>query len=250
MIWNPSTYHQFTDPCTKTHKMWNVNGRLYMFCISHFASILWIFLQNTLRNIKHLLYTFRISCKFRFLLMTRKNKPRNPLTFCANADPGAKCKKRKKGRETPKKWLKIPRSILSFFAFCNKCIAHQRSIMKNIVETDETVSIRLWFFTFHDSFLIFHDKGMASFQPSWHFISIFFFCKMGSEIELSPQPLIRSSGLEAMFFLVSASCISRQHCARFLPLVCCLFYVKTVFFDFPQMHYLTWPPFSSNRFNY
>ncbi len=37
------------------------------------------FSQNTLRNMKHSLYTFRISCEFRVLLMPRKNKPQNPL---------------------------------------------------------------------------------------------------------------------------------------------------------------------------
>ncbi len=65
------------------------SGWLYTF------HILRAFSQNTTRNTKHSLYTFRISYEFRVLLMLRKNKPLNPLTFCANADPGAKCKKQK-----------------------------------------------------------------------------------------------------------------------------------------------------------
>ncbi len=52
-----------------------------------------------------------ISFEFRVLLMPRKNKPQNPLTFCANSDPGAKC------RETRKKWHEIPPIHFSFFAF-------------------------------------------------------------------------------------------------------------------------------------
>ncbi len=52
-------------------------GWLYTFCISL------MFSQNTPRNTKHSLYTFRISCEFRVLLMLRKNKPQNPLTFRA-----------------------------------------------------------------------------------------------------------------------------------------------------------------------
>ncbi len=45
--------------------------------------------QHEIRNIS--LYTFRISSEFRVLLMLRKNKPQNPLTFHANANCGAKC---------------------------------------------------------------------------------------------------------------------------------------------------------------
>ncbi len=51
------------------------------------------FSRNTPQNTKYLLYTFRISYKFRVLLMPQKNKPRNPLSFRANVDPGAKCEK-------------------------------------------------------------------------------------------------------------------------------------------------------------
>ncbi len=68
-------------------------GRLYTFHISHFTGISRMFLRNTPQNTKHSLYSFRISYKFRVLLMPRKNKPQNPLNFCANADCGAKCKK-------------------------------------------------------------------------------------------------------------------------------------------------------------
>ncbi len=85
-----------------------------------------MFSRNTPRNTKHSLYIFRISCEFRvFLLLLRKNKPRNPLTFCTNADLGAKfCKIRKKESETRKNWRKIPRYTLFVFRiFRDKCIA-------------------------------------------------------------------------------------------------------------------------------
>ncbi len=49
-----------------------------------------MFSRNTPQNTKHSLYTFRISCKFRFLLMLQKTKPRNPLSFRSNADSGTK----------------------------------------------------------------------------------------------------------------------------------------------------------------
>ncbi len=58
---------------------------------SYFAGILRMLLQNTPWNTKHSLYTFRISCEFRVLLMLLKNKPRNPLICHSNANPGAKC---------------------------------------------------------------------------------------------------------------------------------------------------------------
>ncbi len=76
---------------------------LYTFLISHFAGILWMFSQNTPQNMEYSLYTFRISCEFRVLLIPRKNKTRNPLSCRVNADPGTKCKKQKKGRKTQKK---------------------------------------------------------------------------------------------------------------------------------------------------
>ncbi len=41
--------------------------------------------------------------------MPRKNKPPNPFTFRANADPGGKCEKWKKGLEMWKKRREIPR---------------------------------------------------------------------------------------------------------------------------------------------
>ncbi len=77
------------------------------------------FSRNTQWNTKHSLYTFLISCKFRVLLMSQKNKQQNPLGFRTNANPGkiaVKCKQRKKGRKRRKKWHKIPRYTL--FVFC------------------------------------------------------------------------------------------------------------------------------------
>ncbi len=80
-------------------------SRLYTFHILHFTGISRMFSRNTPGNTKHLLYTFRISCEFRVLLMPQKNKPQNPLTFCVNADPGVKCckmwKAKKVTRNTP-----------------------------------------------------------------------------------------------------------------------------------------------------
>ncbi len=95
---------------------WNRKHSLYTVCISHFASILQMFSRNTPLNTKHSLYTFRTSCKFCILLMLRKNKSRNPLTFRANANLGAKCVKceqRKKRHETQKKCREIP-----LYTFC------------------------------------------------------------------------------------------------------------------------------------
>ncbi len=48
---------------------------------------------KTHHEIRNTIYTFRISRKFRVLLMPWENKPQNPLTFRANADSGTKCKK-------------------------------------------------------------------------------------------------------------------------------------------------------------
>ncbi len=90
----------------------------------HFSHF--VFSRNTPRNTKHSLYTFHISCEFRVLLMPRKNKPRNPLTFRVNAGTGAKCEKPKKGTRN----AKYPTIHFSFFAFrtnfrvfSDKCIA-------------------------------------------------------------------------------------------------------------------------------
>ncbi len=49
---------------------------LFVFCISRGISRM--FSWNTPQNTKHSLYTFRISGKFRILLLPRKNKPQNP----------------------------------------------------------------------------------------------------------------------------------------------------------------------------
>ncbi len=49
------------------------------------------------------------SWEFRVLIMPRKNKPQNHLTFCANANPGTKCEKRKKrGMKCQKSGAKYP----------------------------------------------------------------------------------------------------------------------------------------------
>ncbi len=82
----------------------NPQDRLYTFRISQFTGILRMFL----RNIHYTLFTFQ--AKLRVLLMPWRNKPRNPLSFRANADPSAKCTeiwKRKKRRKTQKKWREI-----------------------------------------------------------------------------------------------------------------------------------------------
>ncbi len=90
-------------------------GQLYTFHISHFEGISWVFSWNTPRNTKHSPYTFRISCEFRVLLMPQRNKPRNPVTFRTNADPGAKCKKRRKKSD-----LKYTAIHILFLAFCDR----------------------------------------------------------------------------------------------------------------------------------
>ncbi len=57
------------------------------------AIIYFRILRNTPQNMEHLLYIFRISCKFRLLLMLRKNKQRNPLTFRVMPTLGQNAKK-------------------------------------------------------------------------------------------------------------------------------------------------------------
>ncbi len=95
---------------------------------SYFA--LQMFSRNTPWNMKHSLYTIRISSEFRVLLMPRKNKPQNSSSFRTNADPGAKCKSGKRGVKSEKSCSQYP-------------VTHFR------------------FFTFHTHFRIFHDKCLA-----------------------------------------------------------------------------------------
>ncbi len=66
---------------------------------------------------KNSLYTYHFSFKFRVSLMPGKDRLWNSLTFCENANPGAKCCKmqRKKRRETQKKLCKIPLYTLFIF---------------------------------------------------------------------------------------------------------------------------------------
>ncbi len=87
-----------------------------------------MFSQNTPQNTKHLLYTFCISGEFCILLMPQKNKPRNPLSFCAKCYEMRKVKKR--GAKLEKSDTKYDAIHFSFFAFCDhfrifrdKCIA-------------------------------------------------------------------------------------------------------------------------------
>ncbi len=72
---------------------------------------------ETLRNAKHSLYTFRISGEFGVLLMPQKNKQRNPLSFCANADPGAKCCEMQKAKKEVRNAKKVVRNTL-LYTFC------------------------------------------------------------------------------------------------------------------------------------
>ncbi len=120
-VWKPpySSYsvHFDIEQCRKHSSFW---GWLYTFCISHFAKISQMFLQNTPQNTKHSLYSFGISCEFCVLLMPRKNKLWNPLTFRANADPGTKCckmwKAKKGGAKCEKSDAKYLAIHFSFFA--------------------------------------------------------------------------------------------------------------------------------------
>ncbi len=91
-----------------------------------------MFLGNTPRNMKHSLYTFRISCEFRVLLMPRKNKPQNPLTFRANADPNAKYEKQKKGHKIKKLTWNTPLYTFHFSHFAIKCIAGLSEVISSI----------------------------------------------------------------------------------------------------------------------
>ncbi len=51
--------------------------------------------------------------------MLQKNKLQNPVTFRANADPGAKCEKRKKGCETKEVTQNTPLYIFHFSHFAD-----------------------------------------------------------------------------------------------------------------------------------
>ncbi len=126
-----NSYHYFSS--TRSRKMrkvvkLNLSGRLYTFHISHFASILPMFLRNTPRNTKHSLYTFHILWELRVLLMPRKNKPQNPLTFRTTLVWNAKNEKRGKKREKPHNTFFIFRN--RFCLFCDKCIASFRFYTK------------------------------------------------------------------------------------------------------------------------
>ncbi len=99
-------------------------GRLYIFLIWYFMVILRMFSQNTPWNTKLSLYTFRILCEFCVLLMPWKNKPRNPLSFCANADPGTNAKSEKRDMKYEKSDTKYHAIHFLFFVFCHHfCIA-------------------------------------------------------------------------------------------------------------------------------
>ncbi len=89
---------------------------------SYFVGISRTFSWNTSQNTKHSLYTFRISCEFRVLLMLWKNKPQNHLTFPANAD-WRKMLRNEKSKTRGAKHLVIH---FWFFAFRDKCIASLR----------------------------------------------------------------------------------------------------------------------------
>ncbi len=83
---------------------------LFAFCI------LRVFSWNTPWNIKHPLCTFHISCEFRVLLISQKNKPRNPLIFRVNADTAAKyCKVRKQERKMRRKVMQTTQLYTSRF---------------------------------------------------------------------------------------------------------------------------------------
>ncbi len=89
---------------------------LFVFCIS----------RNAPWNMKHLLYTFPISCEFRVLLMPRKNKLRNYVAFHTNADPGIKCCEMWKAKRSVKceeSDAQHPIIHFSFFTF-RRCLLH------------------------------------------------------------------------------------------------------------------------------
>ncbi len=87
-------------------------GQLYTFCISHFAVILRMFSQNTAKYETRSLYTFHTSCEFCILFKPQKNKPRNPLTFRANANPGVKCCEMQKVKKETRNVKKVTRNTI------------------------------------------------------------------------------------------------------------------------------------------
>ncbi len=96
---------------------------------------------------------FRISGKFRVLVMPWKNKPRNPLSFRPNADPGAKCCERQKGEKRGMKCEKGTRSTKrEKGARSTKCEKGRAKY----------TAIHFSFFAFHPHFCIFRDKCIAS----------------------------------------------------------------------------------------
>ncbi len=77
-----------------------------------------------------------------YFINATKNKPRKPLTFRINADPGAKYyEKRKKGCKMQKREMKYLAVHFSFFALCDRFYAFCNC-----------------FCTFCNHFCIFRDK--------------------------------------------------------------------------------------------
>ncbi len=81
-------------------------GQLYTFCI------LRVFFVKHITKYETLTIYFRISCGFRVLLLLRKNKLRNPLTFHMNANAGTKCCEMQK---TQKKGCKMQKPRYTLF---------------------------------------------------------------------------------------------------------------------------------------
>ncbi len=111
------------------------------------------------------------------------NKPRNPLTFCADADPGTKCCDMQKAKKGAQKCdTKHPAIHFLFFAscdcfhvFCDKCIAglrvilYKKRIFKNVFSTNWRRGPRAWSYRKHCNSWNTHRTELAasSVDSSW-----------------------------------------------------------------------------------
>ncbi len=91
-------------------KEWVTSQADYALFVFPICAYFGVFLRNTLRNMKPLLYTFCISCELRVLIKLWKNKLRNPLTF------RTKCCEMRKAKNGGK-MLKVMRNTL-LYTFC------------------------------------------------------------------------------------------------------------------------------------
>ncbi len=108
---------------------YNVGCTLFVFC---FLRVFCECCRETHQKIRNTHYTlFILHANFCVLLMPRKNKPRNPLTFRTNANPGMKCCKMRKAKEKgQRKTWNTPLYIFRFshFVIVFACFAIRQAI--------------------------------------------------------------------------------------------------------------------------